>query len=125
MPPLRPGDDLSPPRFTPSPQNLSIEKLTLTKVTTQRLMINLLQLLPRIHHFKVQITNLEIDGHWWEEIIRNYLPQLKVLQLKINVKLASSTVKDDPNNEMKVDAYLSTYRTPFWIKDHQWFVRCH
>lgn len=119
------ADDLAPKEFTPSPQNLSIEKLTLTEVITQRAMINLLQLLPRINHFKVEIRYLEIDGHWWEAMINKYLPQLKVFQLILNVELASSVVDDDPNNEMKVDEYLETYRTPFWIEDHQWFIRCH
>jgi len=32
---------------------------------------------------------------------------------------------DEQNNAEKVEQYLATYRTPFWIEHHQWFIRCH
>jgi hypothetical protein len=56
-------------------------------------------------------------------MIVNYLPQLTAFQFKIDLDLCHSI--DDSANEEKVDQYLSTYRTSFWIEHHQWFVRCH
>jgi hypothetical protein len=116
-------DDLPPRReFIPSPQNLSIKKLILSRVRSQRVMTNLLQLLPNISHLKVEIFSIDLDGHRWEQIIINYLPQLKVLQFEMDLYHCRSP---DQNDEEEVDKYLATYRTPFWIEHHQWFIRCH
>ncbi|CAF3043174.1 unnamed protein product [Rotaria sp. Silwood2] len=116
-------DDLPLVReFIPSPKNLSIAKLDLSSINSQRLMINLFQLLPNVIHLKVEIQNLTLDGHRWEQIIVNYLPQLKILQFMMDFDLGQSV--DDQIDLKKVDQYLSTYRTPFWIQ-HKWFIRCH
>ncbi|CAF1319496.1 unnamed protein product [Rotaria sordida] len=69
-------------------QNLSITKLVLSSICSQRLMINLFQLLP----------NLDLN-----------------LGCSIN----------DQTNKGKVDQYIATYRKPFWIEHHQWFIQCH
>jgi hypothetical protein len=118
-------DDLPPPfpEFKPTSRNLSVKKLVLTEVSSQRVMINLLQLLPNITHLKVETSNIKLDGHQWKQIIINYLPHLKVLQFSMSLNYPRSIY--DQNNEQKVDQYLDTYRTPFWIEHHQWFVRCH
>ncbi|CAF4072136.1 unnamed protein product, partial [Rotaria sp. Silwood1] len=109
--------------FLPSPQNFSIKKLILTEVNSQRLMINLFKLLPNVNYLKIEIWSLNIDGYQWKEIIINYLPKLNVLQFMINSNLDDSI--DNKTDEEKIDQYLETYRTPFWIEDHQWFIRCH
>ncbi|CAF4597494.1 unnamed protein product, partial [Rotaria sp. Silwood2] len=46
-------------------------------------------------------------GHRLEQIIINYLPQLKVLQFKIDLNLGRSI--DDQTNKEKVDQYVATY----------------
>ncbi|CAF1296531.1 unnamed protein product [Rotaria sordida] len=69
-------------------QNLSITKLVRSSICSQRLMINLFQLLP----------NLDLN-----------------LGCSIN----------DQTNKGKVDQYIATYRTPFRIEHHQWFIQCH
>jgi len=117
-------DDFPPLcELIPSPKHLLVKKLILSEVSSQRVMINVLQLLPNISHLKVEILFIKLDGYRWEQIIVNYLPQLKVLQFKMDISLDRSI--DDQNNEEKVEQYLATYRTPFWIEHHQWFIRCH
>ncbi len=109
--------------FIPSSQNLSVKKLVLFGIRSQCVMINLLQLLPHVNHLKVEIFYINLDGYRWEQIIDNYLPQLKVLQFKMDLNFSHSI--DEQNNAEKVEQYLATYRTPFWIEHHQWFIRCH
>ncbi|CAF4645466.1 unnamed protein product [Rotaria sp. Silwood1] len=110
-------------KFIPSPKNLSIKKLVLSEVSSQRLMTNLFQLVPNVNHLKVEIFSLKIDGHQWEQIIINYLPKLNILQFMMSLTLGRSI--DDQMDEEKVDQYLATYRTSFWIERCQWFIRCH
>jgi len=118
-------EDDRPPfqKFIPSPPKLSIKKLILSQIRSQREMTNLFRLLPNISHLKVEIVSIKLDGHRWEEIINNYFPELKIFHLKMNISLNLSI--DEEINEKQVDQYLDTYRTPFWIEHHQWFIRCH
>jgi hypothetical protein len=117
-------DDIPPSeQFIPSFKNLSVRKLFLFDIRSQRVTTNLLQLLPNVNHLKIHIPYLNLDGHDWEQMIINYLPQLKVFQLMMDSQLCLSV--DEQNNEEKIDEYLATYRTPFWIQHHQWFIRCH
>ncbi|CAF2973343.1 unnamed protein product [Rotaria socialis] len=110
-------------KFIPSPLNLNITKLTLLSVRSLRVMTALFQLLPSITRLKIEVYYITLDGHQWKEMIVNYLPQLKYFQFKINFNFGLSI--NDSTNEEKVDQYLSTYRTPFWIEHRQWFIRCH
>ncbi|CAM4830929.1 unnamed protein product [Rotaria magnacalcarata] len=117
-------DDLPISReFLPAPQSLSVTRLILLSIRSLPLMTSLFKLLPSITRLKVEIYSITLDGHQWKEMIVNYLPQLKDFQFKIDLDLCRSI--DDSTNEDKVDQYLSTYRTSFWIEHHQWFVRCH
>jgi hypothetical protein len=116
-------DDIPPSeQFIPSFKNLSVRKLFLFDVRSQRVTTNLLQLLPNVNHLKIHISYLNLDGHDWEQMIINYLSQLKVLQLMMDFQLCLSV--DEQNSEEKIDQYLATYRTPFWMQHHQWFIRC-
>ncbi|CAF3771269.1 unnamed protein product [Rotaria sp. Silwood1] len=110
-------------QFISSPKNLSVEKLALYEVCSQRVMINLFQLLPNINHLKVDMFSIKFTGHDWKQIIVKYLPQLKVFQLKMDFSFYRFI--NDQDNEEQVEQYLATYRTPFWIEHHQWFIRCH
>ncbi|CAF4024619.1 unnamed protein product [Rotaria sp. Silwood1] len=31
---------------------------------------------------------------------------------------------DDENKEQRVDELLKSFRTRFWLEEHQWYVRC-
>jgi hypothetical protein len=54
-----------------------------------------------------------------EQIIRNYLPKLKVLRLSMKSMLSSNK-----NIEEEVDEVINSFRSSFWIEEHKWFVRC-
>ncbi|CAF1476845.1 unnamed protein product [Rotaria magnacalcarata] len=111
-------DDLPISReFLPAPQSLSVTRLILLSIRSLPLMTSLFKLLPSITRLKVEIYSITLDGHQWKEMIVNYLPQLKDFQFKIDLDLCRSI--DDSTNEDKVDQYLSTYRTSFWIEHHQ------
>ncbi|CAM4819947.1 unnamed protein product [Rotaria magnacalcarata] len=110
-------------KFLPSSHTSSIRELTLFSIRSQALMTSLFQFLPHVTHLKIEIFSIDLDGHQWKKMIVNYLPQLKDFQFKIDLDLCRSI--DDSTNEDKIDQYLSTYLTPFWIEHHQWFVRCH
>jgi hypothetical protein len=53
-----------------------------------------------------------------EQIIRNYLPKLKVLRLSIKSMLSSN------ENIEEVDELINSFGSSFWIDEHKWFVRC-
>lgn len=108
--------------IVPSTRNLSIEKLTLSKIDSQCLMVNLLQLVLHVRHLKVQTLGVNLDGHQWEEMIANYISQLKFFQF--NIAFSRPPVVDEQINEERVDQYLAIYRTRFWIEHKKWFFRC-
>ncbi|CAF4548331.1 unnamed protein product, partial [Rotaria magnacalcarata] len=111
-------DDLPISReFLPAPQSLSVTRLILLSIRSLPLMTSLFKLLPSITRLKVEIHSITLDGHQWKEMIVNYLPQLKDFQFKTDLDLCRSI--DDSTNEDKVDQYLSTYRTSFWIEHRQ------
>jgi len=60
-----------------------------------------------------------IDGYQWEQIIRNYLPKLKTFQLRMRTRPLG-----DIDLESRMDELIHSFRTSFWIDEHQWFVRC-
>ncbi|CAF2476191.1 unnamed protein product [Rotaria sp. Silwood2] len=75
-----------------------------------------LQHVPNLHRLKIEIDSIEIDGYVWEKIIRNYLPKLEKFQLKMKI-----TVENQNNNQI----LLNSFRTRFWLEEHQWFVEYH
>jgi hypothetical protein len=76
--------------------------------------------MPNLRHLYIKIKYSElIDGHQWEQIIRNYLPKLKTFRLKM-----SKTLFLEQNIQERVDRLVDSFRSSFWIDEHQWFVRC-
>ncbi|CAF1136551.1 unnamed protein product [Rotaria sordida] len=82
-------------------------------------MISLLQNTPNLRRLNVSLWFNFIDGHQWEQIIRNYLPKLKIFQLGME-----ETLSFDQNIEEQVDELINSFRSSFRIDEHQWFVRC-
>ncbi|CAF1267520.1 unnamed protein product [Rotaria sordida] len=70
-------------------------------------------------YLKVILHFQLIDGHQWKQIIRNYLPKLKIFRLKTN-----KTIRLDDNIEERANALINSFRDSFWIDEHKWFVRC-
>jgi hypothetical protein len=56
-----------------------------------------------------------MNGYDWKELIINNLPKLKVFRLKIIKHF-------EPNDN--IYELIDSFRTEFWIKQHQWYVRC-
>jgi len=81
--------------------------------------IVLLQNIPNLRHLYICIWCELIDGHQWEEIIRNYLPKLKTFALQMSSRLSS-----DQNIQECANRLIDSFQSLFWIKEHQWFVRC-
>jgi len=78
-----------------------------------------LQNIPNLRHLNIDIHFALIEGHQWEQIIRNYLPKLKTFQLKMKKIFFS-----DQNIQEQADELINSFRNSFWIDEHQWFVRC-
>jgi hypothetical protein len=122
---------------TPSLQNLSIEgsqsdddyqslpimyllnTLTLKCENSSRLFIPILRKVPNLTKLTIETTKIEMNGQQWENILRKYLPNLKIFDLKMKYE-----VIDVENIEDQIDHILDSYRTQFWIDEHKWFVRC-
>jgi hypothetical protein len=80
----------------------------------------LLQHLPHLYHLSFEANNVYINGNQWKEVIDKYLPELKILELKMRFPLVNN--KD---TVIQINSILDSFRTKFWIEEHQWFVRCH
>jgi hypothetical protein len=74
--------------------------------------------MPNLYRLKVQCCTY-IRGDEWEQLISNYLPKLKIFHLKM-----VSIIEMNPMTEEDVEKILDGYRTPFWLDEHNWFVRC-
>ncbi|CAF3310963.1 unnamed protein product [Rotaria sp. Silwood2] len=75
--------------------------------------------MPNLCHLSIDIQSDLIDGYQWEQIIRNYLPKLKTFRLKMKQKCFQQE-----NIHKRADQLIDSFRTSFWIDEHQWFVRC-
>ncbi len=60
-----------------------------------------------------------INGHECEEIIRKNLPKIQRFRLRMYFQFPH-----DDNREKQAEELLHTFRTTFWLKEHQWFVQC-
>jgi hypothetical protein len=58
-----------------------------------------------------------MTGHQWENILRKYLPNLKIFNLKMKYELI-----DVENIDEEIDHILDSYRIQFWIDEQKWFV---
>ncbi|CAF0740751.1 unnamed protein product [Rotaria sp. Silwood1] len=95
----------------------SLTELNLVFVGSQHGIIEtVLQYVPNVCRLKIETMYFDMNGHEWEQIIRNYLPKLKVFQLKMRFEVRSEKYKTK---------YLNSFRTRFWLEEHQWFVRYH
>lgn len=82
-------------------------------------LIDLLKNLPNLIHLTLETFDIYCDGFEWQRILLCYLSQLERFQLKMNLNFP-----DFHQIDRQVDDLLNTFRTAFWIVEHQWFVRC-
>jgi hypothetical protein len=72
---------------------------------------------PNLRHLNVKMWSKIIDGYQWEEIIRSYLPKLEIFHLRMQEILFHVV-----NVEEEINRLINTFRSSFWINEHQWFM---
>ncbi|CAF3217617.1 unnamed protein product [Rotaria sp. Silwood2] len=82
-------------------------------------MMNLFQTMLNLRYLTLSTSYILLNGNEWKKILINFLPNLKIFQLKMDFHFPESN-----NLEDKVDELLDTFQTDFWIQKHRWFVRC-
>ncbi len=100
----------------------SITTLNISTDCSLRLLHRLFQIMPNLSHVTLEMTKSDItflDGQQWKQLIVNYLPNIKKFRF-----IVSAFFDDEINIENKVNEILNTFRTPFWLDEHRWFVRC-
>ncbi|CAF1446315.1 unnamed protein product [Adineta steineri] len=82
--------------------------------------ISFLRNIPNLLHLNIGIACPNfIDGYQWEDLIRNYLPKLKTFHLSMtNLQFIRLMTEEE------IDELMNSFRSSFWIDEHQWFVRC-
>jgi hypothetical protein len=96
---------------------LSIVELNLVFTGLQQDVIhNVLQHVPNLTRLKIETLYVEINGYDWEQLICHYLPKLDSFQLKMRFQV---------NGEKTNEILLDSFRTPFWLEKHRWFIQYH
>ncbi|CAF3041796.1 unnamed protein product [Rotaria socialis] len=96
-----------------------IQSITSLKLAVDHLTqgtINLLKKMPNLTVLTLQTGKHNMNGHRWKQFIVDYMPKLKTFRFLMFFYV---------NNEEEIEEILDSYRTPFWLIDHQWFTRCH
>jgi hypothetical protein len=82
-------------------------------------MINLFENMPNLSSLTFNIRPIYLNGHEWEEIIRKHLPKIQRFRLRMYFQFPY-----DDNRQKQAEELLQTFRTTFWLEEHQWFVQC-
>jgi hypothetical protein len=101
-------------QFPSTMQSISELKLVVNHLTNGT--INLLKTVPNLTALTLQTGKHHMDGHKWKQFIIDYLPKLKKFQFLMLFFV---------NKEEEMQEILDSYRTPFWIIERKWFIRCH
>ena len=80
----------------------------------------LLRSMPNLTQLNLRTKHLRVNGEQWQTIIEEHLTQLNSFHLSMEWNF-----RDDPTGERDVDRVLQTYRTPFWLDEHHWWIQCH
>jgi hypothetical protein len=97
----------------------SITRLDLSVYESPYAMMHLLHNVPNLYHLTIDAMQIIINGHVWEKLIIEHLIKLKVFRLNM-----SFNFPNDDSKEQRIDELLNTFRTPFWLEERRWFVRC-
>ncbi|CAF3408147.1 unnamed protein product [Rotaria socialis] len=98
----------------------SITRLNITFYGLENMLEHVLENLPNLYQLKCDL-NVYINGYQWESIIKKSLPKLKIFQ----VKMRFTPPSNNQNIDEKLNKIIDSYRTNFWINEHQWYIRCH
>jgi len=82
-------------------------------------LITLFQSMLNLSELTLQIYSYW-NGYDWERILTNHLPNIKIFRFKMEFTFSCHI-----DIETQVNELLDSFRTPFWLDKHRWFVRCH
>ncbi len=98
----------------------SIHSLKLVFHGSINFLTTLFQHLPNLYSLIITMSDAYLNGTEWEKILLDYLPKVKKFRFRMNFPLS-----DDQKKDKQVDELLiKTFRTDFWIEQHQWLVQC-
>ena len=81
--------------------------------------VEFLRDLPNLTSLTLEISDVILQGNDWQTLLETSLPKLKIFRLKMNFSFSLNT-----DLIAGTDQLVDSYRTPFWIKEHQWYIRC-
>ena len=99
----------------------SIRSLTVHFGGSCQSLETLFKRLPNLSDLRIQTSQIYLNGNEWQRKIEDYFPQLKRFRLMMGFEVQ----ENDDSMETNIDDLLTTFRSDFWVKEHQWFVRCH
>jgi len=82
-------------------------------------MIHLLRKMPNLCYLTLETWKICMDGNDWENLFVDYLPKMKIFRLRMNFDLP---LNDNITN--RIDQLVDSFRTVFWLEEHQWYVKC-
>lgn len=99
----------------------SIRSLTLSFGGSGQSLETLFKSLPNLSDLRIRTSQIYLKGNEWQRRIEDYFPQLERFRLMMEFEVQ----ENDGSMETSIDDLLATFRSDFWLKEHQWFVRCH
>lgn len=78
-----------------------------------------LKSLPNLFSLTLEINVAVLNGYDWQTLLVNHLPKLKIFRLKTNFSYSTNG-----NSRTYINQLVDSFRTPFWIEEQQWFIRC-
>lgn len=112
--------------MSPSYQNQSFEIVISSIISLKIFHVNsisflmIIQQMPNLRYLTMESTNICLNGHEWETIILDYLPNIQLFRLKMKFIFPNQNYI-----EHQIDQLIQTFQTTFWLEKYQWFVRCH
>ncbi|CAF5005195.1 unnamed protein product [Rotaria sp. Silwood1] len=79
---------------------------------------NLFRSVPNLYYLTIHTSSIFLNGYEWQNIIVNHLPKIKVFRLKMEFSFPTKK-----NKEEQIEELLDSFRTHFWIDEHQWFIQ--
>ncbi|CAF0999493.1 unnamed protein product [Rotaria sordida] len=81
---------------------------------------SILQNMPNLLHLKLETETINLNGNQWKQILIDYVPKIKIFRFLMKVFSFRHNYTEE-----QLEDFLDTFRTPFWLDEHQWFIRCN
>ncbi|CAF3182681.1 unnamed protein product [Rotaria socialis] len=114
-------NDVQEPFLSITQLDICISRIDENRIT------KFLQNMPNLYRMTVDMSSLDDDnantilnGYQWENIIHNNLSNLRIFRFKMEFRIVNEN-----NREEKINELINSFRSPFWLEKHKWFIRCH